>query len=42
LQVGSKLDAIKRYSDFNLRIWAKGFVFKVDGELIHVVFENDS
>ena len=42
LDVGSKIDAIKRCGDYNMKMWAKAHVLKVDGDLIHVKFENDS
>jgi hypothetical protein len=42
LDVGSKIDAIKRCGDYNMKMWAKAQFLKIDGDLIHVAFENDS
>jgi hypothetical protein len=42
LQTGDKVDAVKRCGDYNLKMWSKATVLSIDGELIHVKFENDS
>ena len=42
LQIGSELDAVKFDVEYNLKVWAKAHVTRLDGELVEVTFENDS
>lgn len=41
LKPGSKIDALKVDMEYNLKMWAKAEVLSVDGEVLHVAFEND-
>ena len=42
LQRGSKVDAIKIDTEYNLKVWAKGEVIDVNGDLLYVMFQNDN
>jgi hypothetical protein len=42
LQAGSRVDAVKRDNEHNLKRWAKATVVQVEDELIQVIFDNDS
>ena len=42
LSVGSRVDAVKRDNEHNLKVWAKATVINVENDLIQLVFDNDS
>ena len=41
LVIGSKVDAVKIDYEFNLKMWSKGEIISISGDIIQVQFEND-